>query len=62
MNNRKYMNDGKHTAVIAQFFCDTEDDVAKLPDAKKVGKTSTAIVVETGNVYALMSDGWVVVG
>ena len=61
MNNRKYVNDGKYTTMVAQFFCDTEADVAKLPDKKKVGLTSTAIVVETGNVYALMTDGWVVV-
>lgn len=43
-----------------EFICDTEADVASLPDCCS---QSSAIVVETGNVYIVNASGnWVPFG
>ncbi len=70
-NNQPYVS-GKQV----QFFADTDADIANLPTATStgveqgdsvshqiVGKGSTALSIESGNVYMLNSNNsWVQIG
>lgn len=51
-------------ACVYKFICDTEADVAKLQtEHPNCGAGSTALVVETGNVYMVNASGnWVKFG
>lgn len=49
---------GKVAYDVCDFICDYESDVTDLPDDKTVG--STALVLETSNLYMINSEGkWV---
>lgn len=47
-------------AFCKDFICDTEEDVANLPEC---GASSSALVVATGNIYMVNASGqWVEFG
>ncbi len=54
---------GTHVVNYHSYICDNENDVANLPDKESTAIGSLAFIMETGNLYALQSDGtWVKVG
>ncbi|GHU83936.1 hypothetical protein FACS189468_9480 [Spirochaetia bacterium] len=59
INNRRWVSDqGKQKEVI-DYFVDTAADIANLPDATHIGTTSTALILETSDVFVLTETGWV---
>jgi hypothetical protein len=43
---------------VADYFVDTPDDIATLPDNKDIKESSTAFVTSTQQVYTLTEGGW----
>jgi hypothetical protein len=44
---------------VATIYMDSSDDVADLPGADRFYETSIAYDTSAGEVYILMSEGWV---
>jgi len=62
INNRRWVSDPskpKGIAEIIDYFVDTPADIAALPGTDRLKESSTALVVGTGDVYALTESGWV---
>ena len=46
---------------IFEYFIDSPADIAGLPGVDRIRETSTAFCPATGQVWTLMSAGWVLI-
>lgn len=53
---------GDHVVAFHAYICDLESDTATLPDKERTAIGSIAFIMETGDLYALQTTGWVKVG
>ena len=51
-------NSAISSGAVMDYMVDSETDIALLPIAPKIKETSTALVIDTGNVYVLADLGW----
>ena len=64
LNNKRYVDERKPDGTtehreIMEYYLDSADDVQNLPGRDQIDETSSAFVPETGEIFVLMSNGWV---
>jgi hypothetical protein len=64
LNDKRYVeetrSDGKlEHREIKSYYMDSAADVNSLPGNDLIDETSTAFVPETGELFVLMTNGWI---
>lgn len=64
LNEKRYVDETRPDGTlehreIKKFYLDSAADVSSLPGNDTVDETSTAFVPATGELFVLMSSGWV---
>ena len=51
-------NSSPSSSTAMEYIVDHEADIATLPVTPYIKVTSTALVIDTGNLYILTNSGW----